>query len=671
MKKQLVILSLSFFVLVITGCKKDFLLEKQDYSGVNEEVFKDPVLARNYVDYIYYLTLPGNNAQSLSWNIATGGNIQFAQTTEEFAGQTNWNNPTWASVSYLNGHALGYFGAAVSSSIANNTWTRMKQINLFLDNIDKHGLSDEIKNPLKGQMYFWRAWQYFDLVRLYGGVPLVLTAQDPIADRGNLEVQRSKTSECFDQIVKDLDTAISLLPAKWDAANWSRINGGAAAAFKGRVLLTYASPLFNRTDDASRWQKAYDACNDAKTLLEANGFSLYTSGGTANGTAWGNMWFAETNNPEAVISYGYNNSITAGQLKNNGWEQACRPKDIGGAGSLSPTKQMVESFPMKDGKMPGTSTYSYDASKFYKDRDPRFYKTFAFNGAIWPYKQNSSYKMWSYRWWKNTSEAKPSWTTEKLGANTSGIYIAKATSPNADNTTGNAGTFVYSGTDVMEMRFAEVVLNLAEAAIGINNLSEGKELIKSIRARAGVENLDGDYGLADATSRDQLFAAVLNERKIEFAYEGKRFFDLRRWMLFNDDFGTCTRLGVAPINGTRRSGYFITVKKLDGTRYTSGSASADPLVKPSTGNAPIINRDSTFTTTAAYYNYLDYLYDNFFVVLEKDDLESTNPSNWSFKWFNEYYFFGLNSTILNASPYLLQTKGWDGLNGAGTFDPLQ
>ena len=667
MNKKLNILSLVVMLVLVWGCKKTFLEEKSDLTGVNEEVFKDPLLATAYVDYVYGLFLAPNNAQSLSWELATN-NFQFAQTTEEFPGQTNWNRPDWASVSYLNGHALGYFGSPLAGGIGNNTWTRMKQINIFLEEIDKHGLTSEVTGPMKGQLYFWRAWQYFDLVQLYGGVPIVLEPQDPITtgDIASLEIPRSKTADCIAQIVSDLDMAVSLLPGKWSGSDWGRVTSGAAAALKGKVLLTWASPLFNRTDDAARWQQAYDAGVAAKALLEANGFGLYTSGGTANGKAWGEMWTKEVNNPEAVMVYGYNSSNSSGQLKNNGWEQACRPKDISGGGSMSPTKQIVDAFPMKDGKMPGASTYAYDANKFYKDRDPRFYKTFAYNGAIWPYKANSNYKLWTYYWWKNTTETTPSYKTEVSGANATGIYIAKATSSTADN---SPGTFQYSGTDYMAIRFAEVILNLAEAAIGINNLPEGKTLIKSIRERAGVENLDGDYGLAGAASRDELFAAVLNERRIEFAFEGKRFWDLRRWMLFNDDFGTCTRLGVAPLNDTRRTGYFITVKKLDNSKYT-GTQAVDPLIKPTGGNAPLINRDSVFANVANYNAFVDYLYDNYFEVSERDNVDPTN-NNWKFKWLNEYYFFGFNSSILNSSSYLQQTKGWDGLTGPGTFDPLE
>src|SRR5689334_22249380 len=88
----------------ITSCKKDFLEEKRELGGVNEEVFKDSLLAQAYVDYVYGLFQPPSGSSAPSYHLATGG-IQFAQTTDEFPGETNWNK-TWPSVSYLNAHAL-------------------------------------------------------------------------------------------------------------------------------------------------------------------------------------------------------------------------------------------------------------------------------------------------------------------------------------------------------------------------------------------------------------------------------------------------------------------------------------------------------------------------------------------------------------------------------------
>jgi hypothetical protein len=659
--------------LVMAGCNKKFLEEKRDLTGFNEQVFEDPDMANAYVGYIYGLFQPADNATSMvQWQTTNNGgyNDAYTKTTEELAGQTDWNRE-WPAIAINQNHANQYFGQRLTSGIANNVWTRLKQINIFLAEIEKHGLTTEVTNPLKGQMLFWRAWQYFELLKLYGGVPLVMTPQNPIIPEGDKsnEVPRSTSAETLEAIVKDLDEAIELLPGKWPSANWGRITSGGAAAFKGRVLLTWASPQFNRNDDRARWQRAYDANVAAKSLLEANGFGLFTAGGTTNGKAWGDMWFPQFDNPEAVITVVFN-TVSADQTqRNNGWEQAARSKQALGNGSISPTKQMVDAFPMKDGKMPGDATgnYTYDPTFFYKNRDPRFYKTFAYNGALWPYNGQPNFRQWTYVWYNKNTDVTPNKTAETAGANSSGIYVRKATNPNASTTGGN---YSLSGTDYIELRFAEVILNLAESAIGIDNLAAGMENIKLIRQRAGVENIDGDYGLsAAAGNRDKMFAAVLNERKIEFAYENKRFWDLRRWLLFNDDFGTCTRLGVQPLDGMRRTGYWITVKKADGTRYDGAD---DPLVKKADGTVPVVEREPAGFNASQMEAYVDTLYKKYFNIIERDNLDPTSPANWKFKWYNEYYFFGLHQNILSGLPYLQQTKGWPDLTGTpGTFDPLQ
>lgn len=665
-----------FLACALVGCNDDFLEEKRDLTGYNEEVFMDEAMANAYVGYVYHLFLPGDGGQPFIQHM-TGNqgqiNDNFTQTTEELAGESNWNQE-WDGISINQGHALNYFGQRMSSSLRNTVWTRLKQINIFLAEIDQHGLTEEQTAPLKGQMLFWRAYQYFQLLKLYGGVPLVLEPQNPIVEEGDTgnEVPRSSSSETLAQILADLDAAASLLPGRWSAENWGRITRGGAMAFKGRVLLTWASPLFNRNDDAARWQAAYEANLAARNELEANGFGLYSSGDFENAEAWENMWFQGVDNPEAVIVWVYNDVSSDQTQRNNGWEQAARSDELQGSGSVSPTKQMLDAFPMKDGKQPDdpSSAYAYDPQKFYKDRDPRFYKTFVYNGALWPYGGDSEFRQWTYFWYSNEGAENPNESTED-DPNDSGIYMRKATDPDADNTSGG---FDYSSTNFMEMRFAEVILNLAESAIGMGSLGEGLELIQMIRERGGVENLDGAYGLsAAAGDRDALFGAVLNERKIELAYEGKRFWDLRRWMLFNDDYNTCSRLGVEPLEGTRRTGIWIYVTNPDGTPYVGGD---DPLRPGDEGPAPLADREPA----AGDYpdgvenqdQYLDYLYDNYFEVVERDDLDPTSPEDWAFTWYNAYYFFGLNQEILSSSPYLEQTQGWPDLTGGeGTFDPRQ
>ena len=669
MKKHTYIKALLALALLGTGCSDKFLEEKRDLGAVNEEVFQDPVLGQAYIDYVYGLFLPANNGTGFvatNDNTDNGSyNMVFAQTTDEFGGETDYNKP-WGNISYQNNHVNKYFGQRMTASVGNNTWTRMRQINLFLTEVDKYNMPEEAKNKLKGQMYFWRGWQYYELMKLYGGVPLVLTAQNPTFENNDENsVPRSSTSATVEQIIADLDSAMALLPGRWSGADWGRITSGAAAAVKGRMLLTWASPLFNPNDDIDRWQRAYDANLAAKELLEENGFGLFQEGNLANGEAWGNMWMKEEGNPEAVIVYGFNkNPFGSNITKNSGWEQEIRPRNIHGSGSISPTKQIVEGFPMKDGKAinDASSAYTYDANKFYKNRDPRFYQSFAYNGAVWPYGDNENYTVWTYFWKPKTGEAnKP---TEIDGANGSGIYVRKGSNLTAKDGVNN---FKECGTDFMELRFAEVILNLAESAIGVNKLNEGLQGIEAIRERAGVENKDGAFGLADiAGNRDALFKAVLDERKVEFAFEGKRFHDLRRWMLFDNATGMNDRLGIPVLTGTRRTGYQILVKDYVGD--------ADPFLATDASGAPVVDRAATPDQYPAgvttQEEYVDYLYDHYFEVKERDDLDRKDIP-WTFTWYPEYYHFGLSQELLQTSPYLEQTKGWDSASGMGTFDPLK
>jgi hypothetical protein len=130
-------------------------------------------------------------------------------------------------------------------------------------------------------------------------------------------------------------------------------------------------------------------------------------------------------------------------------------------------------------------------------------------------------------------------------SNTS-LYTRKAISPTASQ---SEATFI--GTDWIEIRYAEVLLNLAEAACGINNLNKGYTQLKAIRARAGIEaGTNGNYGLKVGMNRAEIFDAILYERQIEFAFEGKRFWDLRRH----------NKLGSVLNTLKRRTGLIITFK---------------------------------------------------------------------------------------------------------------
>lgn len=614
--KNVAIAFLAFMAL--TGCKK--VLDKGDLGSIPTDlVYNDSTLVNLNVGYIYEQNLP-------AWGGNTGGSVPFSGgvLTDESYGDNKYMEGT------LTVEDVADFGVSLSSG---NNYGKIRTINMMIADTDAGTLPLGTKNRLKAQVLFFRAWRYYDLVRLYGGVPLVLTPLDGVGqDAKNAALlPRNSTAECIAQIVKDLDTAIKYLPGKWiePAKNWGRVTKGTAAALKGRVLLMYASPQFvlplNTTlkngeayaGIRERYQAAYDANLQAKALLDANGGGLNSS--------YADMWFTEVGNPEAVMVTGYNNATGDQTKKNNSYDNQTRPSYTGTAGgSNQPTWELVKAYPMKDGTTPGPTAIT--EKNFYKDRDPRFYSTIAYNGATWPLNGNNSYKVWTYFAGGKTTEQK---------ASNTGLYTRKAINP-----TVASGEVQFSGTDWMEIRYAEVLLNLAESAcgLGINKLdytAEAYQGLIAVRKRAGIPaGSDTYYGLKMAMSQQEMFDAILYERQIEFAFEGKRFWDLRRWKKMESTINSLKR----------RHGMVITLN------VGAGIPTAADFANPASANY----RDKVD---------LDLAYSKYFTVTTEDKLLDTR---YDLNWRDKYYFFGIPSSSIANNPKILQNETW----GTG-FNPLK
>lgn len=600
------LLALAAASLTVAGCKDT--LDKIDLSAASEElVFQNETTAFLYLSYIYEQNLPSWFGQSNVGIGATNPSI----LSEEAAGDSK----------FLIGNLTQNDVADIGTAIGPNTnYGKIRTINMFIRGVSRSPIPSQPRNQLKGEALFFRAYRYFDLVRVYGGVPLVLTPLEAVGEDAKAEtfVPRNSTTECFNQISADLDSAISYLPGRWTAGGtWGRITKGAAAAFKARVLLYAASPQFNPTDDPAKWQRAFAASQQAQALLTTNGFRLNTS--------YDGLWFEEENNVEAVLVTNYNTTANGTQnAKNNQYDNSTRPSYTGtGGGSNRPTWDLVKAYPMLDGKKPGESTkYPYNLQQFYKNRDPRFDKTIAYNGATWPLNGNSSYKIWTYL--RGTTSVEPS------GATPTSFYLRKAINPTVP-----ASGVVNLGTNWIEIRYAEVLLNLAEAACGVGNINEAYTQLKAIRARAGIEMGDGNYGLQPGMNRTQMFDAILYERQIELAFEGKRFWDLRRWKKME-----------STLNGKRREGLIITLK-------TTGVPADFATTRD---NLPI-----------------DQVYANYFTLTTTSGAPTTRvldtPGSFptGILWRPEYYYFPIPQQAIDNNPQLLQNIGWPN----GTFDPIQ
>lgn len=610
-------------LLAITACNK--VLDKQNQNRLTPDlVFSDSTLIELNLDVLYDQNAPTWGGQNTSSTLS-GLQTQFSEE-----GYNSGSNAILEGTVTLGTSEPGDYGVANS---ATNNYGKIRALNVFIQGVQGSAFSDATKAKFIAQARFWRAFRYWDLVRIYGGVPLVLQPLDGVGDAAQKAAMlpRDSTSTCFAQIAADLDYAIANLPGKWTkTADMGHVTSGAAAAMKGRVMLYYASPQFNPNDLPERWQAAYDANKQAKTILDANGFGLFANYKT--------MWFTEAPsfNSEAVLVTMYNTSSGSQTAKNNGYDNSTRPKYLGtSGGSNQPSWEMTRQYPMKDGHLINdpTGKYSYYDSLFYKNRDPRFDATIAYNGCLWPINGNANYRLWTY--YEGTSSTEQS-------ASTTGLYCRKAISEGTYP--GNDPT--YCGTDWMEIRYAEVLLNLAEAACGINKLASTDESYTgmiAVRKRAGVEaGSDNMYGIPAGLSRSALFKQILFERQIEFAFEGKRFWDLRRWKIYE-----------STLNGWMRN----KVKTV--LRTGSGIPTAATLKSVTT-------LGSTYRDTMN----LDHAYAAYFQVIVNDNPLVKNTTtvvdSKAINWQPSYYFFPIPLSAMNNDPNLIQNNTW-----GGAFDPLK
>ncbi|WP_460557904.1 RagB/SusD family nutrient uptake outer membrane protein [Ferruginibacter profundus] len=648
--------------IVATSCKKSFLEDMKSYDKYDESVFTNEVLTGQYIDrlYNYYFAAYRSPVQSE----ATLGAYDDSKTknTEEMGGTvSNYINPN--KNLQLASDADAYYGAALTASVTNNPYTRIRFCNFLLEKMETVGqvLSPSFRATAKGQMYYLRALQYYNLVRTYGGVPIVTTVSDASNTDETIRTPRATATECFVQIVKDFDSAAALLPARWasGATDYGRATSAAALAMKSRVLLTAASPLFNTDWDnagSAKWQAALQAGLNAETALTAAGYGLY--GTTAK--EWAEMTYVNDNafNKEAIIVQLLSNTSTSSAGYNNSWENSIRLKDALGGGGIAVPKAMLDLFPLANGARP-TQANGYVDTFFFENRDPRFYRTFAFSGCKWLVKgTNTNKAAWLYRWRPSATG-----TAVYYAANStnSPAVVRKMSNPAADST-----ALAFSGTDIFEYRYAELLLNIAECYAAKGDIANCLVYLGKIRARVGIPAAN-NYGIGTPASKYAAIEACLYERRVELAYEGKRYWDIQRWLLYdgvsstNTTANTCTKLGIPPINGTNRTGYYW-----QGINYTS----SDPLTAADRASVLIDPDAANFATQIAN---LKTLYKNKFVMTPLDqawDRDGTTPVNILYR--PNYYLSGLTATILSFNPWLLQNVGWSDYNGApGTFNSTQ
>ena len=420
---------------------------------------------------------------------------------------------------------------------ADNVWskyyTAIRDATVFSVNINRVPMAERLPNgksaraAYRSEARFLRAFLYFELIKRYGGVPIIGDSIRQLND--DIQLPRRSFEDCVNYIVSECnDIKDSLRTQEMvNSTNYGRVTKGAAMALKAKVLLYAASPLFNGGNIAptnpltgytnannNRWKLAADA---AKELMDLGTYSLMP--------AFNDVFITQAkpvgSNPE-IIFWRQNGFSTNVEINNGpvGYASA------GANGVTSPTQNLVDAFTTDEGKQITDPTSNYNPNDPYSHRDPRLKNTVFYNGSLWLNRPVETFE---------GGIDKPGGTIQQ----TKTSYYMRKFMGNFESVSGGA---VYSNTihDFVYFRYAEVLLNYAEA---INEFSgpsaEVHDVLHQLRERAGIlPGADDSYGVPPGATKLEMRELIHNERHVELAFEEHRFFDIRRWKIAEQIFAS-------------------------------------------------------------------------------------------------------------------------------------
>lgn len=521
--KKLTLIILS--VLLLASCKK-FLNEPPLDRITDADVWKDRALTDTYIYKIY---------DNMPWcylsDFGGAGNAFRPALSDEARSTYDWTEATtryrpgtWSAS--LNTWPMGWWG-----------YSNVYKINNAYENISKVAptvMSETEKNNRLGELLYMRAYSYFEMVKRYGGVPIILKTQDPkTTPHDELYPVRNKEKEVYDQILADLDRAFTLLPENWGGLE-GRASKWAAKALESRAALYAGSIAKYGTLDPKLegvvgipagdapvyYKRSLDA---SKKIINEAPYHLFNKypDATKNFT----QLFLDETRDESIFR-----KIYIPYEKGHEWDFKNVPYSyrVNWGSSLSPLKQLVDSYEvLSTGLLPGEAGSGFDPANPYEDRDPRLAASIITNNSTF---QGTRVEIWSSTERNGVIDAQPGSGVGKDGfglhpdATKTGYYVRKYL---LESSTPLFTQQWYSGQDCIIFRLGEIYLNAAEAAVETNNDAEARAFIKPIRVRAGLQkNLDfASY--SGTLLRDR----IRNERKVELAFEDHRYWDVRRWRI--------------------------------------------------------------------------------------------------------------------------------------------
>lgn len=503
------------------------ILDKKPLTEVSDnDLWSDPALLKAFVNSRYN-QVGVNGAESMQSSIVDETELTWLRGCETH----NFARLSPTDLGRMNGAWWGSDNRSWSTK-----WTNISNCNIFFEHVDNVAFTDEAeKTKLVGQVRFIRAFEYWDLIARWGAMPII-TKSFSINDRDEIVDQKRNTyKECIDFLVGELDQAAKELPANWSGDDYGRATSVAALALKSRILLYAASPLMNEdvkipevgftTPEPDRWQKAAKAATEALDAAQAAGNELYNLDGDPSKNY--QMIFMDNTaaNKETLFARMGTNSAGGESISN--CDQYNNPNGYGGWGGNCPLQELVDAYEVvKDGV---ASKFDWnnpeEKANPYANRDPRFYATILYDGAKWMTRNVETYfdvdsngKITGGG--KDTKFGNDSWNASPTGYNMK-KFMDEGYALNSWN---------FCARNWIHLRMAELYLNKAEALYHTGDEEGAREALKPIIERAGMPAVT-------ATGAD-LLEAIKNERRIEFAFEEHRYFDVRRWKEAPKYFGS-------------------------------------------------------------------------------------------------------------------------------------
>lgn len=505
MKKYIILLATVFLIMSCEGVldiKPTNMISSEDVK--NDPALVDAFLTKIYNDVRWQTGAP-------SENMATISNMGGEHTV--FAG---WQQPYRAAM-----HIINETGA--HNLIEYWPYANIRSANEIIIILDESEFDDAFVVQRTAEARFLRAFMYFELVKRYGGVPLITVPQSIDQPVEELNVPRNSEQEIYDFVMNEMDDIALDLPDGYGSDDFGRPTKWAAMALKSRAALyagsigTYGDVQLNGLlgipsgDVDSYWQAAYDA---AKDIIDNSSHALYT--GNADPQENYAEIFIKDGNNEVIFAEVYDLSL----LKDHGWNFYNMPDGFRtGWGSNGPVYlEMVERYEYLDGssgklnwdELDGKTLF--DINDVMHNKDPRFRASVFYPETPW---QDS--KVYFHKATDGTIDPASGWPKAAPARNhkKSGFLTRKRVN--------EAIKLPISGedeTDWIVFRVGEMYLNAAEAAYHLGNTGEALSLINAIRERAGMP-----------AKSEINFDVIKNERAVELAFEEHRYWDIRRWRI--------------------------------------------------------------------------------------------------------------------------------------------